>query len=457
MAFRQKTVLLFNPWIHDFAAYDFWCKPIGLLYIGAILRQLGYSIFLIDCLDRYLPDLANEFRKSENKSDGSGKFIRQEIEKPSVLKHIPRTFCRYGLPPDLVMQLLNNVPSKPDVILLTSFMTYWYTGVMEAVHMIRSVFPSVPILLGGIYATLCRDHAKSNMEPDYLITGEGETKAVQLVSQITNGAGGDFCYSSLDDLPFPAFDLYHELKSVALLASRGCPNQCSFCASKLLMQQYRRRSVENVMREIEWWFTEKKVHNFAFFDDALLLQKEKYIKPLLKKILSKGLKLNFHTPNGLTPRFLDAELAELFYTCGFQTVRLSFESSDENRQKKMFSKVTNAELEQALNNLENAGFKREKIGVYVLMGLPDQKVEEVEQSALFVHHLGAKVNMASFSPIPGTLEWDRTISEGLWDKNDDVLLTNSTIFPVWSKTIGYNRSQDLLQWSKQLNAQLDFS
>ncbi|MGD2036453.1 MAG: B12-binding domain-containing radical SAM protein, partial [Desulfobacterales bacterium] len=48
-------ILLVNPWIHDFAAYDFWAKPLGLLYLAALLRSHGLSVSYIDCLDRFHP------------------------------------------------------------------------------------------------------------------------------------------------------------------------------------------------------------------------------------------------------------------------------------------------------------------------------------------------------------------------------------------------------------------
>jgi hypothetical protein len=47
----KKSILLVNPWIHDFAAYDFWMKPLGLLYVGAILRAAGCEVRLLDCLN----------------------------------------------------------------------------------------------------------------------------------------------------------------------------------------------------------------------------------------------------------------------------------------------------------------------------------------------------------------------------------------------------------------------
>jgi len=60
----SKKILLINPWIYDFAAYDFWIKPLGLLYLGAILRQNRHEIHFIDCLDPYHPRMSQ--RKNRN-------------------------------------------------------------------------------------------------------------------------------------------------------------------------------------------------------------------------------------------------------------------------------------------------------------------------------------------------------------------------------------------------------
>ena len=46
-----RTILLINPWIHDVAAYDFWVRPLGLLYLASLLRAGGFSVRIIDCLD----------------------------------------------------------------------------------------------------------------------------------------------------------------------------------------------------------------------------------------------------------------------------------------------------------------------------------------------------------------------------------------------------------------------
>ena len=162
-----------------------------------------------------------------------------------------------------------------------------------------------------------------------------------------------------------------------------------------------------------------------------------------------------HMPNGLQIRYIDEEMAGLFYKANVKTIRLSFESSDKARQKKMYSKVKNADLEKALYNLEAAGFDRNDIAVYLLMGLPDQGILEFKESVNFVNNLGAKVSVASFSPIPGTVDWQNSIDSGFWKAGNDLLLTNNSIFPIWSKKYSYTVCTELMQWAKQKNESLN--
>jgi radical SAM superfamily enzyme YgiQ (UPF0313 family) len=453
MASDTKSILLFNPWIYDFAAYDFWAKPLGLLYVGAVLRQLGYHIELLDCLDRFHPHLLDFTNHHLHfKNDFSGKFYREVIDKPECLSFVPRRFARYGMPPGLVRKILSTM-TPPDVILVTSHMTYWYPAVRDAVDVLRECFPQSTIILGGIYATLCPQHAKDHIKADFIISGEGEVQTAHLVADVLGGPGADFSYNDLDELPVPAFDLYPELNSLPLLTSRGCPNNCSFCASRSLTAGYRRRSVQHILDEIRYWHEEFDVSHFAFSDDALLHRADRYAKPFLRHLQQKNWNLHFYTPNGLTPRFVDAEIAELFYNNHVSSIRLSFETTNEDRQKAMSAKVTNNELADALMNLERAGYDRNDIGVYVLIGLPGQTINEAQHSVRYVHDLGARVNVASFSPIPGTAEWRNAVEQQLWQPDADLLLTNTTIYPIWSNTIGFEKCEEFMHWTFELNQQ----
>ena len=70
----------------------------------------------------------------------------------------------------------------PEVIGLSSMMSYWYPGVAETIEVLRETFPGVPIVLGGIYATLGEEHART-LGADAVITGRGERDMLELMDK----------------------------------------------------------------------------------------------------------------------------------------------------------------------------------------------------------------------------------------------------------------------------------
>jgi len=99
----------------------------GLLYLASRLRRWGFEVHFVDCLDRYNPRLLERQKRSlpRGKADGRGKFHKEEIPKPPILRDIPRRYSRYGLPPDIFLEQLASLPEH-NVILVPSSMTYWY-------------------------------------------------------------------------------------------------------------------------------------------------------------------------------------------------------------------------------------------------------------------------------------------------------------------------------------------
>jgi hypothetical protein len=87
----SKNILLINPWIHDFAAYDFWLKPLGLLYLSGFLRQTGHQVHFIDCLDPYHQAmLARGLKQSQRHAYGRGKFLSNyeaDYRKTLIAQH----------------------------------------------------------------------------------------------------------------------------------------------------------------------------------------------------------------------------------------------------------------------------------------------------------------------------------------------------------------------------------
>lgn len=140
--------LLINPWPYDFAAFDLWAKPLGLLYLASLIRKSGYRVHLIDCTDRAHPRIKNRYFKSQHY--GTGHYYSEEIPKPKALEWVPRRYKRYGIPREEIIKEFQTLPYKPVAILITSRMTYWYPGVIEMIWLCREHFQNTPVVLGGL-------------------------------------------------------------------------------------------------------------------------------------------------------------------------------------------------------------------------------------------------------------------------------------------------------------------
>ncbi len=458
--FNNPSILLVNPWITDFAAYDFWLKPMGLLYLAAVLRETGYSVRLVDCMDRAHPELLRwqGLAQPINRRWSTGKFLRAPIPKPVVYRSIPRHYARYGMPPEIFENLCRRDP-QPDAILVTSGMTYWYPGVQMTIATLRRLFPNTPILLGGIYATLCTEHARQSSGADLVVAGEAEstihTKLQAVLNHSANENGSiKSGFQTLDELPFPAFDLYPKLQSAAIMTSRGCPLRCTFCASNIVSGKYRWRSIDGVIAELDWLHRGLGVNEFAFYDDALLTNRDRHFLPICEKILQHKIAATFHTPNGLQAKFIDATTAKLMHQTGFKTIRLAYESGSEERQRDMSKKVSNESFARAVANLYAAGFGPGELDAYVMMALPDQPIHEILWSMAYVHALGVGIRLAAFSPIPGTVEYERAVARGELSRHADPLLANNSILPIRLPNVAYETYDRINRLSKDLNAHL---
>ena len=446
-------MLCINPWIYDFSAYDLWSKPLGLLYIAALLRQRGVQVEVLDCLDRWHPGLLQRQQRSAPKLRryGIGPLHREVVPTPECLNFIPRHYCRYGLPEDLFCHELQSRP-RPDAILVTSIMTYWYPGPQRVVALCRQIFPGVPVVLGGIYATLMPDHAKQVIKPDYLLTGPGEHTTAALLADLLNlsDLSADLP-AHLDQYPVPAFDLLRRNDYLAVMASRGCPFRCTFCATYKIDDAFTQRGPQQVADEILDQTRRLGVRDVAFYDDALLMQPNLRIKPLLRGIAASKTQLRFHTPNGLHARFIDQELAELMYRCQFKTIRLSLESVAKERRRDIHNKITPGEMTRAVQHLVTAGFQPHELETYIIAGLPNQPLDEVIETILYANSLGVQIRLSSFSPIPGTVDYDRAVENGHFPATADPLLTNKTIIPLARTRQAYERFHHLSQFTHMLN------
>ncbi|MGB8991123.1 MAG: radical SAM protein [Desulfobaccales bacterium] len=421
MAPSRPPLLLINPWIYDFAAYDFFARPLGLLYLAGLLEAQGYEVHLLDCLGA-LHARSGPF--------GTGRYPKEIVPPPPALQGITRRYGRYGISEAAFRERLSTTP-KPAAILVTSLMTYWYPGVAAAIRLARQHFPGVPVILGGIYATLCTGHARQHSGADRVVAGPAESALLDLLEEINGSRGPRFSDNDdLDSLPYPALHLLEHLSSIPILTSRGCPLDCTYCASRLLQPAYRRRRPLAVVEELIYWQDRLGLVDAAFYDDALLLSAADHLLVILAELTQRGRTFRFHTPNGLHARLITRDVARGLKRANFATLRLGVETAALGAAR-LDRKLQVGELEAALAHLREAGFSPAKIGVYLLIGLPDQDEAEVVTSIQRVKKLGATPVLAQYSPIPGTALWPWAVATSRYDLNADPLFHNNSLFPCW--------------------------
>jgi len=189
--------------------------------------------------------------------------------------------------------------------------------------------------------------------------------------------------------------------------------------------------------------------DFAFYDDALLVGRGSHLGSILEAVLADGVKARFHVPNALHAGLLTPDLASLMRRAGFKTIRLGLEFADESRQAATGGKVDSESYRNAVVALRAAGFTREEVGTYVMLGYPGQGLHEVRAAVRLARDAGSHVRLVMYAPIPGSADWEKGFDELSIDPREDPLLTNNSLAPYRSKLY---TAREYLELKREVNA-----
>ena len=403
------NILLVNPPIYDFTAFDFWLRPYGLLRVGGKLRPFSLTTF--------------DYLVSRDRDPyGRGRFDRRLCMKPGPFADIPRRFYRFGRDREDFYRLLT--AQHFDVVLVQTVMTYWYLGVREVIEDVRRLQPAAKIILGGVYATLCTDHARS-LGADDVIAG------LDLAPLGLPLADGLPLWESTD------------AQVGVLKITEGCPFRCTYCSVPVVSPNFFARPTDACIEELHY-LARLGARHVAFYDDALLFKPEQILLPFLDAVLGQDLRVSFHTPNALNARFITPEIARFMVRAGFKTFFLGFESSAYEWQRKTGGKVYSEEFAQAVRALHDA--RAESVTAYIIIGHPDSSHQHLEASIRFAAQQGSRVMLSEFSPIPGTPDGEACRA---YTDLDEPLNHNKTAFTY--RRLGSDFANNLKALTRSLN------
>ncbi len=432
----SPKALLVQPPVYDYALYDLFLKPYGLLRIGKWLADSGWDVVFVNGLDYEDPASAAILGAPKRKPDGTGKFFRKVVPAPSSVAGVrERPFARYGMIPEsfrAAIEAAGGSGRQPDLILLSTGMTYWYLGAREAARTCRSVFPRVPLAVGGIYASLMPEHCARATGADFVVRGEAEPE----LRSILTGLGLPSPGGRLPSAPLHVPGVFRDAEVLRLNA--GCPFRCDYCASHRITPNFEPGDPDSLFRALRDSVTLGTL-NFAFYDDALLVRREDILFPFLDRVIETygpadqrpaGAGPLFYLPNAVHVRYIDRRTALLLRDAGFRDVRLGFESASADFHEAHDGKFLPESFPAAVDALLSAGFPGESLSVYILAGLPGQRADETEDSIHYALRFGLRVRLAEFSPVPGSSLWEDCLRLSRYPLADEPLFHDNSFFPM---------------------------
>jgi len=409
-------VVLIQPPVQDFYDTDVRLQPIGLCYLKAAVKK-------------HLPDVEVIIK------DYHGGRGRRTVAIPNELTYLREyypvadkspfstfhEFYHFGKSFDDIESEIAEL--KPDVVGISSLFTPYYREAVEVAARVKKRTDAV-VVMGGSHASAVPDSLLASPHVDYVIRGEGERALVELlrylkgeqpidrVPNLAYKSRGEIVFNPtadnfpIEELPFPDLsDLPSSNYELAgkpmtfMITSRSCPHKCSFCSVHTTFgTDYRRRSLENVLEEIELRY-QQGFRVIDFEDDNLTYYKNTF-KELCRRLITRFPEgeMEFVAMNGISYLSLDGELLELMYQAGFSHLNLALVSSDKTVRETTKRPHT---LEAYLRVVRKAHELGLKIVSYQILGLPNETLDSMIQTLAFNARLPVLLGASPFYRTPG--------------------------------------------------------
>jgi hypothetical protein len=276
---------------------------------------------------------------------------------------------------------------SPDEVWIGSGLTYHWETTSELVEIAQGMFPSTRVRVGGIYPSLCGDHARAHCPGADIWEGEIP--------------GAVEHWPDYGILPYQV-----PFRTVKWNSGCTVSKQCSFCAVKTLEPKFKVRpppSLEGYLREE----MSKGVRMLRIWASQLL-QPPQAFGDLMDRLYSlqveTGCRLQVFASEGIQPSLFTPDMAERMINAGFQNITIPMESI-EPETLEAFNKPSGiSDYHRAVEIAKEAGFGH--IGIFIMIGTPQQTLDEVVHAVVDCWWRRVSPVMMKHTIIPGSQDWD---------------------------------------------------
>ncbi|MDC0563142.1 B12-binding domain-containing radical SAM protein [Candidatus Pelagibacter ubique] len=406
---NNKVTLIRLATVSSASSFNNEAAPaIGLAYLASICKINGVEVEGIDATGL---DINSKFDIPEYGLKGQGLDIEDVIKK---------------------------IDANTDLIGISAMFTYEWLYVRDCIKKIKEKFPYVKIIAGGEHVTALTEYCLNDCSAiDYIALGEGEQTWMEIMMKLNEGSK-DFNdipglvykinekifrtkprarIKEIDKLPWPDWEtmpIEPYLDSAAgygpgsgrnmpMLASRGCPYECTFCSNPAMYgRRYEIRDTSCVINEIKHYIKKYRISGIQFYDLTAIVKKS-WVIEFCKALKDNGINLDWSLPSGTRSEALDLEVLQALSGVNLKYLVYAPESGSEETLKIIKKKIKLKNLEQSVKYAVSQGMT---LRTNLIIGFPHetrmQLYRTLYQQIKFVLMGVEEVPLYIFNAYPGT-------------------------------------------------------
>lgn len=409
MKLQGNEIMMLAPGFNEYGEHFYSSnEQFGMYRAAAWLKATGNNVTFID---GSLPVFIPGFRKGKSRLKEAwphAPIVRSatcgnnesEFTMTKALKY-------YGKPHAQIKSEMLKAP-KPDEIWVGSGLTYHYETSWDLVQMAKEMFPGVRVRMGGIYPTLCPDHAK--------------------------GSGADIWTGEIPEAKefWPDYSIVPYMtpqRTIKLNSGCTVSKACSFCAVKVFEPKFTFRSSQSLEDYVEAEM-HKGVRVIRIWASQLLQPPQAFAESMDRLYMLQvkhGIRLRLFASEGIQPSLFTPDMAGRMIRAGFSHITIPMEAVDDETLK-AYNKPSNvSDYHRSVHIAKETGFSW--IGAFIMTGTPQQTLNDLVHAVVDCWFRRISPVIMKYTIIPGTEDWDNPAFQWI-HKGKDLTQLHGSLWPA---------------------------